>query len=95
MPSVDGGMQQLFQVMAKRIKYPKNDNYPIESKVFVAFVVTELGDITGQRIVKNIEGTDLAEQLLEVVSEFKWLPGTCNGKQVPTILILPMIIDVK
>lgn len=96
MPTVNEGIQQIFKEVSKRIKYLSTfDNYPIESKIFVAFVVTNEGGITGQRIIKNINGTDFAEQLLEILSEFKWQPGICNGNSVPTIMVLPMIVDFK
>lgn len=95
MPTVDGGMQTLFTVVSNRIKYPNYKQPPVESKVLVAFVVTEHGAITGQRIIKNISGTDFAEQLLNVVNELKWQPGLCHGEPVPTIFILPMNVDFK
>ena len=44
MPTVNGGMQEIFKEVSKRIKYPgTSDNYSIDSKIFVAFVVTDKG----------------------------------------------------
>ncbi len=95
MPEVNGGMQAVFKEVMKRLKYPNNNTHPIETKIFVAFIVTESGGITGQRILKNIKGTDFAEQLLDVVSEHEWEPGECYGKPVATIMILPLHVDYR
>ncbi|MBL3659055.1 energy transducer TonB [Fulvivirga sediminis] len=93
---IDGGMSLLFKEAAKRIKYSNNsDRYPIESKVFVAFIVAESGSVTGQRIIKNIAGTDIGEQLLEIVQEFTWRPAICKGNPVKSMVILPMILHFK
>ena len=91
---INGGMSALFKEATKRIKYSSSlERYPIESKVIVAFIVTEIGSVTGQRIVRNIDGTDIGEQLLRIVQEFKWQPAICNGNPVKSILTLPMILD--
>lgn len=96
MPGVKGGMPALFKEVGKRIQYPKKINeMGIETKVFVAFVIMDDGTVTGTRILKEIEGADLADQLLNIIIELKWQPGLCDGKPVPTIMRLPMIIDVK
>jgi len=95
-PTVDGGMEALYKEVSKRIKYPNTHKQdPIESKVLVAFIVNVDGQINGKRIIKNITGSDLAEQLLDIVDDVKWEPGFCNGKAVRTLLVLPMIIDIK
>lgn len=92
---VDGGMNAVFKEVAKRIKYPeKLRRYSIDSKVFVAFIIEEDGSVIGQRVIKNIDGTDFGEQLLKIVGEFKWQPAICNGNPVKSILILPMIIHL-
>jgi periplasmic protein TonB len=95
MPTVEGGMQALYKEISKKIKYPHIDKHPIESKVIIAFVVDANGKILGKRIIKNITGTDLGEQLLEIVDDLRWDPGRCNGQAVPTLQLIPMIIDFK
>jgi hypothetical protein len=94
-PTVQGGMQALYTEVAKKIKYPDSEGDRTGAKVFVAFIVNTDGQIKGQRIVKNIDGTDLAEQLLDIIDDMKWIPGLCKGKPVATLLVMPMIIDVK
>ena len=63
-------------------------------KVYVAFVVQTDGKLVGQRIIKNVKGTDLAEQFLNILGDFKWEPGICNGKAISTIETYPMYIDI-
>lgn len=63
-------------------------------KIYVAFVVKEDGQIIGKRVVRNIEGTDVAEQMLELLDNLKWQPGVCNGRNVATLFLLPVIIDL-
>ena len=93
MPMVHGGMQELFKQVSSRIKHPHIDKYPVDSKIIVAFIVREDGQIIGKRIIKNVNG--IGEQLLDIVNDFSWEPGSCNGKNVPTLQIIPLIIDLK
>jgi outer membrane biosynthesis protein TonB len=94
MPAVQGGMQALIKEIQRKIRYPHNGQYPVESRVIIAFVIEVDGSITGKRIIQNVAGTDLGNQLLDIVDDFKWEPGTCNGKKVPTLQLFPMIVDV-
>jgi hypothetical protein len=94
MPIVQGGMGALAKEISKKIRYPDVENYLIESRVVVAFVIEANGSLTGKRIIQNIAGTDIGNQLLDIVDDFKWQPGTCQGKKVPTLQLFPMIVDV-
>ncbi len=87
-------MNELYSEIGRTLKTPK-DFHPIESKVFIAFVVEVTGEITGLRTIKNIEGTTLDKQFIETVKKFRWEPGTCKGVKVPTLQILPLIVDFK
>jgi hypothetical protein len=95
LPTIEGGLQTISKEISKRIKYPHIDKYPIETKVMVAFVVTEEGQLMGKRIIKDIAETNLADQLLDILDDFKWEPGECNGKVVSTYFVFPLIIDLK
>jgi hypothetical protein len=94
MPEVEGGMLGLYKEISKKIKYSHLDEYPMDTKVIVAFVIDKNGQVTGKRIIKNIKGTDLGEQLLDIVDDLKWQPGICNGKPVPTMQLVPMSVDL-
>jgi hypothetical protein len=93
-PRVIGGMAELLSEVGKILKAPK-DFHPIESKIFIAFIVEDNGEITGLRTIKNIEGTTMDKQFIEVVKKSKWEPGTCKGLKVPTLQVLPLIVDFK
>jgi hypothetical protein len=95
MPVVQGGIQALVKEISRKIRYPHDEKYPIESKVVVAFVIEANGSLTGKRIIQNIAGTDIGNQVLDIVDDFKWQPGSCNGKKVPTLQLFPMIVDVE
>jgi len=53
------------------------------------------GQLSGKRILQNIEGTDLAKQVLEFAGRVKWIPGKCNGKPVPVIYKLPVNLEFR
>ena len=69
--------------------------YPADTKVIVAFIIDKDGEVTGERIIRDIEGSNYASQLLTAVKNIRWAPGTCNGKNVATLQVLPMIIEFK
>jgi TonB family protein len=94
-PIVQGGMAALAKEISKKIRYPHVEKYSIESRVIVAFVIEPDGSITGKRIIQNVTDTDLGNQLLEIVDDFKWEPATCNGKKVPTLQLFPMSVDFE
>lgn len=94
---IEGGMESLARAMLKRVLYPsalEMKNFD-GSKILVGFIVDERGKVTGKRIISTIKGTNIAEQILTVLAEFKWKPGTCNGKPVSTFHVYPMIICLK
>ena len=94
MPSVEGGMPALLKQVSGKIKYPGVDRrLGVETKVIVAFIIDPNGKVIGKRIIKNIAGTDIGEQVLNIVSEMKWRPGTCEGKPVHVLQVIPMIIE--
>jgi len=96
MPAPEGGMSHLSKEILRKIRYPSSlRDHSIESKIYVAFVVGDDGKISGKRTLLNIRGTNMADQVLEVVDDVKWYPGTCGGKNVPVLVRLPFIVDVK
>lgn len=93
MPDVKGGSHVLYKEISKRIKYPV-DKLSFDSKVIIAFLVMEDGRILGKRIINDIDGTDLASQLFNIVDDLEWRPGTCNGMYVPALYYLPLIVHL-
>ena len=94
MPKIDGGMSQLYRQMAIIIKLPAELSI-YDTKVIVAFIIEKDGQVTGERIIRNIAGTNIGQELLNIVSQNKWNAGKCNGESVAVLQILPMIIDHK
>lgn len=92
--SYPGGMEAIARQIGKRIIVPKSDNTRDGFKVFVAFIVQSDGTVVGQRIVRNISGTNLAEQFLDIIDDVLWKPGSCNGRLVSTLEIIPMSIKL-
>jgi len=94
--TVDGGEQKLLEELRK-LKYPPLDltTVSIQTKIIVAFVVDTTGQIIGKRIIKNIEGTDLAQQVLTLVDNLKWIHATCNDRAIPMFYQLPVQIELK
>ncbi|NOS93772.1 MAG: hypothetical protein HOP30_17775 [Cyclobacteriaceae bacterium] len=95
MPTVAGGMPALYNDILKGIIFPSASKLKMGSKVFVAFVVDTNGQIIGKRVLRNITGTNIAEQILRIIGDMKWILGTCNEKAVSTLMMLPIIICVK
>ncbi|GAA4841677.1 hypothetical protein [Algivirga pacifica] len=93
-PQVIGGMNKLFLKIWKTLKVPKHFT-PTESKIVIAFIVETTGNVTDLRTIKKIEGTNLDEQLKGIISTSKWNPGICKGEKVPTLRVLPLIVDYK
>ena len=94
MPRIEGGMQQLYKQMVKQVRIPAD--IPIsDTKVIVAFIVEKNGQITGKRVIRNITGTDIGQELLNLVSQYKWKAGKCNKKPVAVLQTLPMYIRIK
>jgi hypothetical protein len=93
--SFPGGFEPLMKETQKRIRLSRSGDYSNGIKVIIAFVVQHDGKVIGQRIIRNVKGTNLAEQYLDIIDDFNWEPAMCNGKPVSTIVTYPFIIDVE
>jgi len=93
LPAIEGGNKMLFSEM-KKIIIPSN-NKSNGGKAVVAFIIEADGQLTGKRIIRNIEGTDIGQQILKLLDNLKWSTGHCNGKAVSVLYTLPVIIDTR
>lgn len=93
MPEVQGGLEALYKEISG-IKFPATARDQGSIKIYVAFVVMDDGQIIGKRVVRNIKGTDSAEQVLGILDHLKWQPAMCNGRKVATLFLLPVTIDL-
>jgi hypothetical protein len=80
----------------KEIRKLKASNTSIRNdpsgRVIVAFIVEVDGTLKGKRVMKNIRGTDLGEQLLQLIDNVNWIPGKCHGQVVPTMQTFPVLL---
>lgn len=67
-------------------------NIPINTKLIIAFVIEPNGEISGKRIMKDIEGSSVGNQALKLIEGIKWTAGSCSGTSVPVIQIIPIQI---
>ncbi|MGB5819850.1 MAG: energy transducer TonB [Saonia sp.] len=95
MPMPEGGDIKLSRELIRNLEYCSDSTNTIGSRVYVGFVINVDGKVVGKRIYKNIQGTDLAEQALSLVDNIKWIPGSCNGKNVPVLYKLPITICLR
>jgi len=92
MPEVEGGKMVLLKELAN-IKYPNQGCY--SGKVWVSFIVTSKGNIIGKRISRDPSGGKIGNQVLKLIDNIKWTPGSCQGKNISILYSLPVIIDLK
>lgn len=93
-PEIAGGLPALIRMLNKNVRYPdsllKNE---IESNFVVAFIVERDSSISGERIIRG--SNEIGQQILKVAKSLKWSPGKCNGKNVPMLYRLPVIIELR
>jgi hypothetical protein len=86
MPVPEGGMQSLYKEIAD-IKYPAKLREENLSKIQVAFIVNERGEVYGERVIKTWDG-DMAKKILYVIKKHKWKAGSCNSTKVSVLQII-------
>jgi TonB family protein len=92
MPEYPGGMSALSAFLSKNIDYPAvcREN-GIQGKVFLKFVIDELGDLRSIEVIKS-SGTDLLDkEALRVAHQMsRWKPGFLKGRAVKVYYNLPI-----
>lgn len=86
-----GGYQAFYMFIAENIQYPAEAmSAGIEGKVYVQFVVNQVGELTEIEVVKGIGG-GCDEEAIRVISiSPKWKPALQRGKPVKQRIILPV-----
>ncbi|RQO31757.1 hypothetical protein DBR32_07375 [Taibaiella sp. KBW10] len=96
MPEFPGGANAMNQFLQKNIRYPKEAvEAKIQGKVFLKFVVTEMGEITNVTVVRSVDRILDREALRVVKSMPKWKPGKQNGKSVRVYYTLPISFKMQ
>ena len=91
MPEYPGGDAALMQFINKNIVYPSlSEEFGIEGRVLVSFIVETDGSLSDVKIVKSLELL-LDEEAKSIVSKMpKWKPGIQAGETVRVLYTLPI-----
>ncbi|MEZ5107204.1 MAG: energy transducer TonB [Draconibacterium sp.] len=96
MPEFPGGDISLQRYIANAIKYPiVAQEIGIQGKVFVSFVIDELGKITDVSIVRGVDSSLYNEALRVIRSLPKWKPGKQGGKAVKVRCYVPINFELR
>lgn len=95
-PEFPGGVGEMYQYIAERIKYPSPaQRANVQGKVFVKFVVQKNGDIGDIKVLKGI-GFGCDEEAVRVISKMpKWKPGKQNGNPVNVYFTMPIAFRLE
>ncbi|MCB0477946.1 MAG: energy transducer TonB [Crocinitomicaceae bacterium] len=95
MPEYPGGFAEMMSYFLKVNISTTKESIHYFGKIYLGFIVTKDGSITGIRLIKG-EKHELNRPYLEAVSKMpKWKPGKLNGKNVNTLFILPVQIHFQ
>jgi TonB family protein len=92
MPEYPGGDKALKADIIANIEYPEEAKTKgIQGKVYITFVVDELGKIKDAKIVRKVDPL-LDKEALRVVSALDktWTPGKDKGKAVKVSYTIPI-----
>lgn len=91
MPEFPGGMEALFQFIAKHIKYPQTlVDQEIEGAVYIKFIVHSNGNTSSYQVMRSAHPEFSKEALRVIKSMPAWIPGMHRGKKVPVYYIVPV-----
>ncbi|GAB4400109.1 MAG: energy transducer TonB [Microscillaceae bacterium] len=95
-PQPDGGMEDFYKYIAKKIEYPKQARrMGVEGRVFVQFVVDKDGSLTEIKVLKGI-GSGCDEEAVRVLqSAPKWKPGKQRGRNVKVRMSIPIYFKLS
>jgi protein TonB len=96
MPEFPGGKVALARYLARNINYPPAaKEEQIQGKVYIRFIIDQLGRVTGAQLVKDIGGGCGAEALRVVNAMPKWTAGKQNGQAVKVYYMLPVTFRLQ
>jgi len=95
-PEYPGGDAALLKLLAKQTNYPelaKEKGY--QGKVFVQFVIDEMGNVTQAEVVRGVQEV-LDKEAARVVGQLaQWTPGEHKGQKVAISYIVPINFRLK
>lgn len=89
-PVFPGGPSEAATFIIKNIKYFDVDN---RKSIYAAVVIDVTGKIIQRRIMNKVKRdyTRNEKEVLKVIKMMpRWKPGSCNGKEVPVQVLLPL-----
>lgn len=91
LPEFPGGAQELYQYLARNIKYPKSaKERKVQGRVISQFVVRKDGSITDVKVVKGVDAELDAEAVRVISGMPKWQPGMQKGEAVDVKYTIPV-----
>ncbi|MEM7551753.1 MAG: TonB family protein [Bacteroidota bacterium] len=90
-PSFKGGSKRLYDIISRNLKYPKEaKKAKVEGKVFISFVVDELGKVTDAKALNDI-GYGCAMEAVSLLRKLPdWNPGNQRGQPKKMRMVLPV-----
>jgi protein TonB len=96
MPEFPGGEIALQKYIASAVKYPViAQEMNIQGKVFISFVIDELGNTTDVNIARGVDASLDNEALRVIRSLPKWKPGKQGGKAVKVRYFVPINFELR
>lgn len=91
MPEYPGGLEALMTEVAQNVTYPvEAKKNKVEGKVFVSFIIDEMGKVTNAKVQKGVD-PQLDNEALRVVKLLKdWTPAQQDNQNVKVSMVLPV-----
>lgn len=96
-PAFEGGLAALTRFIGQNISYPElAKEMGKEGKVYVSFVVNEMGQVERVKLARGIGG-GCDEEAMRVVSKIPKFksPGKVKGKAVKVLFNVPIVFKLK
>jgi len=96
MPEFPGGDEARLRFLNNNSRYPTMARESgIQGTVYVTFVVSKTGQISGVKVLRGIGGGCDEEAIRLVRAMPAWIPGRQNGKPVPVQFSLPVRFNLN
>ncbi|MFM7852870.1 MAG: energy transducer TonB [Flammeovirgaceae bacterium] len=90
-----GGYKSFYESIAKEIKYPMQAKRTgTEGKVFVQFVIDQMGQSTDFKVLRRI-GAGCDEEAVRVLAKTRWEPAKQRGRPVRVRMTMPVIFKLS
>ncbi|NME71662.1 hypothetical protein [Flammeovirga aprica] len=95
--SPKNGLGSFYKKIGQRIKYTSNlKKYGIDTRLYLGFIVHADSSVSGFREMRGDEKMIAnIDELYNLTSEIEWVPAQCDGKEVPSLVVLPIRICLK